>query len=287
MSALSSHISAASARRPADDGGGSDALAGPEQIRLARVGTMDIDQATFGAVPGGKIKGYHLLAQTAGISPALGLELTRWAPVQLPANNPGVWLISSWTLSNGHVAIARTVTEQTLTDNGEPQILTMFLVLRDEQFRAYACNPLAVVRTAVELGWLRGRSDLATGPSSPATLPTTPPTSVMDAIRGRQLENSYGTLLDKVAEGIARRQSVTIIGLNDPVHAVQDLMARLSIDQRRRFSFTTGLSPSIRRPLQMHFLYRPDLACQRILESQNTVCFHATAEHRAIEAGRA
>jgi hypothetical protein len=63
--------------------------------------------------------------------------------------------------------------------------------------------------------------------------------------------------------------------LSDPIAAVQRLIARMSLQQRRAFSFTTGLSPSIRRNVKAHFYMRPDVARQRALESQDVLSFNA------------
>ena len=68
---------------------------------------------------------------------------------------------------------------------------------------------------------------------------------------------------------------VAIVGAEYPIGVMDALLPRLSVDERREFSFTTGLSPAVRRPFHAHFLRSLDAALQRTLDSQNIVCVQA------------
>jgi hypothetical protein len=69
----------------------------------------------------------------------------------------------------------------------------------------------------------------------------------------------------------APEERLFLVGLEKPIDAVERLIPRLPAEARRSFSFTTGLSPAVRRPFQAHFLPDSDATRERTLKSQNIV----------------
>jgi len=114
------------------------------------------------------------------------------------------------------------------------------------------------------------------------TLPDRPIIETKDPFHGRQDRSPYGRLIDEVAQRIGDAEQVAVIGLPDAADAVEKLISRLTIETRKSFSFTTGLSPSIRRSIQAHFYRRPDVARQQTLESQDVRCIHAVPGHPSL-----
>ncbi len=245
-------------------------------VSAVAAGTMPVQQAVFASTDRGTIKGYHLVAQSGGIDTATALELTRWAPTQLPSDAPENWTISSWTLQNGSIAVARTVYGgPEYSNRGGTQVVTLFLILTETQFYAYDYDAVSVVSTALTLGYLRLPSDMRHDTLSPVQLPDRPIIDPKSSIRKQRCSDQVESLLSDVTTVVACAGRVAVIGFADPVDALRRMIAKMTPEQRRTFSFTTGLSPSIRRPLQTHFYARPDVARQRALESQEIVSYNA------------
>ncbi len=238
---------------------------------------MKVEQAVFASSDRGNVKGYQLVAQSAGIDSAQAIEITRWAPTRLPSDASDHWTISAWTLPDNTVAVTRTVYGgPEYSERGGIQVVTLFLLLGGEQFRAYDYNAISVVKTAMALGYLRLPFDMPRRELPRVGLPGHP---IIESARiGYQANtNPYRALLDRISAALADSKRVAVVGLSDQIGAVEELISRMTFAQRRNFSFTTGLSPSIRRPLQAHFYRRPDMARQRTLEAEDIVCFHANA----------
>ena len=165
------------------------------------------------------------------------------------------------------MAVTRTVLGgPEYSGRGGHQVVTLILVLREEQFQAYSCNPILVAKTAMAIGLLRlplemDREQLPTAilPSQPLVLP------------GNQTsdENSLELeLLEAITDLLRQARRVAFVGSSDPLSLIEQLIPRLPLEERRNLSFTTGLCPTVRRPFQVHFLPHADLARQRTLEAQ-------------------
>jgi hypothetical protein len=247
------------------------------------LGVLPVQQAVFASSDRGNVKGYHLVAQSSGVDNDSALELTRWAPTQLPGDAPENWTISSWRLETGAIAVARTVYGgPEYSNRGGTQVVTLFLLLDQEQFLAYDCDAVSVATTAMALGYLKLPLDLHCKQLRTVKLPEHPVFQKSASQYRRHLNDDYGLLIAEAADLIGRSQPVAVVGLSDPTDAVAALVSRLTFQQRCGFSFTTGLSPSIRRPFQAQFYRRPDVERLRALDSQNVVCLTATSEHRKL-----
>jgi hypothetical protein len=232
---------------------------------------MNVEQAVFASSDRGSVKGYQLIARSPGIDRLCSQQLCRWAPTQMLSDDTSKWTINYFPVSDDLVAITRTVLGgPEYSSRGGTQVVTLILVLRDEQFRSYSCNPIAVARTAMTLGWLRLPLDMTCQHLDPVSLPSRP---IED--HGDELGDGHDQLLDEVTALVNEAQRVAVIGLDDPLDAVGRLIPRLAVETRRECSFTTGLTPAVRRPFQAHFLAAADAAMQRSLDSQNIICVKA------------
>ncbi len=236
--------------------------------------TISVEQAVFASTDRGSMKGYQLVSKSSGVDRSCSQELCRWAPSQVPSNDPKQWTINYFPVSDDSVAITRTVLGgPEYSSRGGTQVVTLILVLRDEQFLSYASNPILVARTALAMGWLKLPLDMACEQLPQAILPSCP---VVEPLLPDDCESDrYSQLLDDVTDLIKASRRVAVIGLTNPIDAVDRLIPRLSVELRRDFSFTTGLTPAIRRPFQAHFLAAADVTRQRALDSQNIVCLAA------------
>jgi hypothetical protein len=235
--------------------------------------SFDIEQAIFASSERGSVKGYQLVARSPGIDRAISQCLCRWAPTKLPSDDPEDWVINYFPIDDQLVAITRTIRGgPEYSRRGGFQVVTLILVLTNEQFQAYRCNPILVTKTALALGLLRLPLNLDCDQLPLAKLPVQP--LVLPAERrlsrvGDPDAESEHALLDNVAEMVNSAKRIALIGADNPIPLLEDLIGKLSFEARRAFSFTTGLAPTVRRPFQAHFLANADLARQRTLDAQN------------------
>ncbi|TWT83807.1 hypothetical protein CA13_52780 [Planctomycetes bacterium CA13] len=234
--------------------------------------TMNVEQAVFASSDRGSIKGYQLISKSSGLDRASRIELCRWAPTRLPSDNPSHWTLNCFPISNNSFAITRTVLGgPEYSGRGGTEVVTLFLVLRDEQFAAYGFNPIAVARTAMGIGWLRLPLDKSCAQLPPATLPIR---SIAES------RNSVGKIddcvVDEVVELLDDSRRVAVGGLDQPLDFVDCLISRMPAESRKCFSFTTGLSASVNRPFQAHFFSSDDSPNKQTLDSQGIQYLSAT-----------
>ena len=235
-----------------------------------------VKQAVFASSDRGQVKGYQLVGQSAGIEQRDTLELTRWAPTQLPSDASDRGIVSAWRLESGRTAVARTVYGgPEYSNRGGTQVVTLFLLLEDEQLEMFDFDAISLARTAVALGYLRLPLDLRREQLPDVVLPEHPLVRPLAQRDQHAFVRPVAGLIDEVAKLVTSAQRVAVTGLADPIDAIELLIAKLPVAQRKRFSFTTGLSPSIRRPVQAHFYRHPESVRRRALESQDVVYLSA------------
>ena len=235
--------------------------------------SFEIEQAIFASSERGSVKGYQLVARSPGIDRAISQCLCRWAPTKFPSDDPEDWIINYFPIDDQLVAVTRTIIGgPEYSRRGGFQVVTLILVLTNEQFQAYRCNPILVIKTALALGLLRLPLNLDCDQLPTAKLPVQPLVLPVESKPSRVADRNDDPereMLDSVAELVTNAQRIALIGADNPIPLVEDLLGKLSFDARRGFSFTTGLAPTVRRPFQAHFLADADLARQRTLEAQN------------------
>ena len=129
---------------------------------------LQIEQAIFTSANHATMQGYQLVARSAGIDRDLAQQLCRWSPSHGSICDKVIdqYVLSSFPLTEDRFAVARTVLGgPEYSGRGGTQVVTQLLVLREDQFARYQCNPFAVAHTAMTLGEMRFR------PDSPAKLP--------------------------------------------------------------------------------------------------------------------
>ncbi len=233
--------------------------------------SMIVQQAVFASSDLGKVKGYQLVAKSLGIDRTCSQQLCLWSPTQMPSDDPADWSINYFPVTEDSVAVTRTVLGgPEYSNRGGTQVVTLILVLSNEQFAVYGYNAMSVAATAMAMGWLRLPLDMSRGQLEPISLPSRP---IVDPPDPHAFEDE---LLTHVMELVQEARRVAILGANDPSDMVTRLIAKLSGEARREFSFTTGLLPAVRRPFQAHFLPAIDNVTRRTLDSQNIVCVNGS-----------
>ncbi|MCG8653514.1 MAG: hypothetical protein MI861_26995 [Pirellulales bacterium] len=234
---------------------------------------MSVDQAIFASSNRGRMQGYQLVARSPGVDRAVAQELCQWAPTQAPSANPDHWTVNCFPVSEDLIAITRTTLGgPEYSCRGSIQVVTLILLLRGDQFMNYGCNAIAVAKTALSMGHLRLPLEMTCESLPEVTLPHRP---LIDPLSGEgscfqsAVEDA---LLDEVEQLILANRRVAVIGQSEPIEATERLIAKLAVETRNQFSFTTGLVPAQRRPFQLHFLPELDLTKRRTLDSQGIVC---------------
>ena len=244
--------------------------------------SFQVQQAIFASADRGSMKGYQIVARSAGVDRYISQTLHGWAPTQMPDDAPGAWTINYFPVNDQKVAITRTVLGgPEYSSRGGFEVVTLILLLSNEQFGAYQSNPILVAKTAIATGTLRLPLQIDGEYLPPANLPCPPlvypPPPVADDQSHATDRHHLSGMLDRLAKMVNQRERIAVIGQQNPIAVVEHLLPRLSEKVRREFSFTTGLLPTVRRPFQAHFLATADLSRQRTLESQNIHQVHLSA----------
>lgn len=236
---------------------------------------MNVEQAVFASSNRGRVNGYQVVAKSPGVDRRICQELCRWNPTRPPSNDPTHWTINYFPISDDLIAVTRTVLGgPEYSCRGGMQVVTLILLLTNEQFESYQCNSITVARTAMMFGYLRLPLQMSCEQLPLARLPDRPIIDLPFPLEAGH-HDAYDDLLDEVTDLVQQARRVAIVGLPRPIEAVERLLPKLTAEVRREFSFTTGLAPSVGRPFQAHFLSEVDATRRRTLDSQQVVCLSA------------
>jgi hypothetical protein len=212
---------------------------------------MRIEQAVFTSACTSRMLGYHLVARSEGIRNDLERDLSPWCPshASLLAHDLDASSLSFFPVGAGHIALARTVYgAPEYSNRGSLQIVTMLLVLRNEQLAGYDFNALALARTTLALGHLWLNAD------PPERLPSL---DIPDHSQIGQHPPSPSTPGEQAAVQAAacrlqQQRHVALVGLPEPAAAVEQVLLGFPGRRRLEISFTTGLKPSAQRTFRLH-----------------------------------
>ncbi len=233
---------------------------------------IHVEQAVFASSDRGSMKGYQLVAKSAGIDRETSSELSRWSPTRMVDERPEHRTINAFPISEDRFAVTRTVVGgPEYSGRGGIQIVTLILVLRDDQFSRYLHNAILVAKTAMATGGLRLPMSAKDEKLPTLALPAEPLFQVPDPFKRRSTEESLMPLLEEVSGLLKEARRVAVISRGNPIEAAASLIPMLDYEQRRSFSFTTGLAPAISRPFQLHFLRDADAPMRHTLASQKIV----------------
>jgi hypothetical protein len=235
---------------------------------------MQVEQAVFTSARTRRMRGYHLVARSGGIADPLAAELSRWCPTHASLLDTEVTAtsVNYFSPAKNWVAVTRSIYGgPEYSERGGLQIVTRILMLRRDQMAGYENNPLALCRAAFALGHLRLTNDL------PDHLPTVeiPEETWIGSAPYKANQTASPSLLDDAQRLLDDQQRVALIGLADPLAAVERLIRRTPIEQRLDLSFTSGLKPSVDRRFRLHLLKSADTASRRRLASLGIQCVSA------------
>lgn len=234
---------------------------------------MQVEQAVFTSANTQRMRGYQLIAQSPGISDHVARQISLWCPSQsaLQASDADFECLSFFRVTDESVAIARSIRGgPEYSARGELEIVTLLLVLRNDQLAGYDFHPLAVALTAMTLGHLRLRAEFPARLSR-VELPHRAPLGIESrTVSPPGIERA----LDKAIQCLRQDRRVAVSGSANFIDSLEYLLRHMSSADRLGLSFTTGLKLSRSRPFRVQFLSAVDTATHRQLSAQGIAHVH-------------
>jgi hypothetical protein len=211
-----------------------------------------IEQAIFTSTQTSRAAGYQLVAVSPGICDEDARELSAWGPSHdsLWERGPAAVSVNFHPLPSGAYCIS-----QTTPAGGEysqrrgPQIYTGCLVVRAEHLAPFANCPFALLRAAVGEGVMRVHEKIPKrleAFSLDSTLP-----AVDRELLARLAEDPGPEWCAGLVQAALESASVGIVAGENGPRLLAGLIHCLPVGLRLRFSFSTGLRFSLRRPFQL------------------------------------
>ena len=222
----------------------------------------DIQQAVFTSARTERMDGYQLVASSEGVTSDQRDELSAWGPAHDSLLNPQSRLgsVNFHRLATGDYCLSKTVPAGAeYSGRNGPRTYTTFMILTPDQMQRFACQPFRVLDAAIAGGYLRVARRLSDtlpcvrlrGRASAAL------TSILEPLSDPQRRRQVLALAEVVCRGKA--MVVAQAGLRPVLDRLCNL---LPIACRAELSFSTGLTPSPQRPLQIQPVANSDMPSQ-------------------------
>ncbi|MFO0900997.1 MAG: hypothetical protein U0836_26510 [Pirellulales bacterium] len=213
---------------------------------------MHIEQAVFTSALTDRSGGYQLIARSSGVTDAEARELSIWGPSHdsLLDASPAGNSVNFFPLAGGAWCISKTCTAgQEYSGRGGFRIYTQCLVTPGETLERFAFNPFAVLRATLASGALQVFDQppkllppLRLGGRSPA----------VDPVLLEQVTKELGPArLARLVKAALDRGPLGIVSSARPENVFAALINCLPLDERKAFSFSTGLRYSPQRPFRL------------------------------------
>lgn len=225
---------------------------------------MFLEQAIFTSLKTNRQEGYQLAAVSPGVTADVARELEQWGPAHDSLYDARVSSVNFHPLESGEFCISRTTAEGAeYSGRGGERIYTQMLIASRELLAKFANNPLAVLEAVTAGG---GICVHARPPATLERIRLVGRASVVNHLRLAELAGDPGP------DGLVNLVHLTInaprVGVRSHVplaRLLSGLISLLPVRFRTRYSFSTGLRFSPRRPF--HIIALPeDPAEQRTLQ---------------------
>ncbi len=216
---------------------------------------MLLEKAVFTSTRSQRVAGYHLVNKSALISDDIAQILCRWSPSHdsLMDSNQNASSINFFPVIDNLFAVSRTVLGgPEYSGRGGLQTVTFLALATADQLRRYGNDTIALTRIAMR----RGDMCFVDGSFSNSPIELPEHHTTVENIPSRL---QYLPLLDETIELVAGGHQVALVGVRQPLKAMQSIIHRLPIEHRTAFSFTTGLKPSSQRPFSVHIAQSADI----------------------------
>jgi len=223
------------------------------------------EQAIFTSIRSPMGEGYRLVAHSPGISHDERAEITRRSPSHesLSGAAANAYALLAFPLSSGRLAIAHcTSAGEEYTGRGGLRVWSHYVVLDDDAFAAYGCNPVRVQRALA--------ANALTTQNPPQTLdlialPAWNHTDISQHVCGAADAEACVRLIDACLRG----GRWAIAGVRQPARSCEwtyDLMPPIV---RRRMSISYGLGFCLARELDVTFVDAVRANLERLTRGQN------------------
>jgi hypothetical protein len=213
---------------------------------------MLLEQAVFTSVRGGRLDGYQLAAQSAGVSGELAKELTVWGPAHdsLWRSASDARSINFHALAGGDYCLSRTtLAGAEYSGRAGARIYTQMTVLSAEALGRFANDPFLIYRALAAAGRFLVCHELNQELPRIALLGQN---QGQDDSLARQVAEEIGAeVFAELVEAASSQLSVAVITSGNVDRLFQAVLRALTPAERLALSFTTGLRGSLRRPFRL------------------------------------
>lgn len=226
---------------------------------------MLIEQAIFTSTQSDRLAGYQLAAQSSGIHEADLRELSAWGPSHdsLLESGADATSLNFHPLPSGAFCVSKTAQAGSEYSGRSGQnIYTQCLVVPTTVLASFSNNPFALIAAAFAQGTLRVHEPV---PVELEPFRLGGRAAVLDHAALGQLQAELGTVwIGALAEAAVGGPALAIAGAKNPARVIAGLFSCLPLECRTRFSFSSGLKYSPRRPFRV-FVLPGDRVLQRRL----------------------
>ncbi|NLE37951.1 MAG: hypothetical protein GX621_07990 [Pirellulaceae bacterium] len=210
-----------------------------------------IEQAIFTSAETDRLAGYQVVATSPGVSEADQRELAIWGPSHgsLIDSGPDGVSFNFHPLPSGAYCVSRTTMAGGEYSGRGRQVYTQCLVVPSDDLARFANNPFAVLRAALAGGALEVQHQIPRQLEPMQLFGHTP--AVDSALLARLSSRPGVSWLATLVQAALSCPSLALVGGAEPEHLIAGILNCLPPECRTRFSFSTGLCYSPRRPFRV------------------------------------
>lgn len=213
---------------------------------------MQIEQAVFTSARTQRSAGYQLVAVSPGVSESDARELSIWGPSHdsLSDDDPAAESVNFHHLPSGAYCVSKTLAAGSeYSERGGRQIYTQCLVVPAPILARFGNNPFALLSTADAQGSLEVHRKV---PRTLEPIRLSGCAKFVDEHLLAQLADEWGAdqLGMLIKETLEHRHLGLAVGARAP-SLIAGLLNCFPVECRTRFSFSTGLKCSPRRPFRI------------------------------------
>lgn len=214
---------------------------------------MWVEQAVFTSSKTRRGEGYHVVAESPGVSNEIVTALNRWCPshASLQSGTHHEQSLSFHPLSVNTVALARTTYGlKEFSNRGGLQVVTIALVLRRDQLAGYGNNCFRLARVARSLGYMRWQ------PQFPERLAAIelPDEEFSEAFLSRDAGPTKPDLVEEAVLELLRLNRRVVVIAEGGSRLTENIVEQLTPEQRLCCFFSTALRWSKQRPYRVQVL---------------------------------
>jgi len=210
-----------------------------------------IEQAIYTSAETNRMAGYQVVATSPGVCAEDLRDLAIWGPSHgsLLDAGPDSVSFNFHPLSSGAYCVSRTTLAGEEYSGRGHQVYTQCLIVPADELVRFANNPFAVLRAALAGGALEVHRRV---PSRLEPMQLMGHTGAIDTPLLSRLSHQPGTpWLASLVQAALSCPCLALAGSSEPEHLIAGLLNCLPPECRTRFSFSTGLNYSPRRPFRV------------------------------------